>query len=137
MDPQNQAPQPAQQPSVQPQAADTIPTSSMEAMAAPEVTPTEAVATPAVAPVNTHLVMSIVSFVVGGGLFGLLAIIFSVMAKNALKAGNSTEAETKAKWAKVLAIVGIVAAVLWWASVIMLVASGVLDVEGSGSVTAG
>jgi archaellum biogenesis protein FlaJ (TadC family) len=114
----------------------------MESMAtpetAPDATPAEAVVTtPAVAPINTHLVMSIVSFVIGGGLFGLLAIIFSVMAKNALQAGNATEAETKAKWAKVLAIVGIVAAVLWWAGIIMLMASGVLDVEGSGSVTAG
>ncbi len=133
MDPQNQAPQPEQQPPVQPQAAETIPTTSMDSMATPEVVPEVApaeavVATPVAAPVNTYLVMSIVSFVVGGGLFGLLAIIFSVMAKNALKAGNVNEAEAKAKWAKVLAIVGIVAAVLWWAGMIMIMTSGVLNV---------
>ena len=64
---------------------------------------------PAAQPVNTYMVMSVISLVVSGvSIFGILAVVFSALASSSLAAGNIPDAMSKASTAKIMAIISFV-----------------------------
>ena len=56
-------------------------------------------------PINTYRIPALISFLVCGGVFAIPALILSMHADSALKAGNLAEAQTKARQAKTATIV--------------------------------
>lgn len=66
----------------------------------------------ATANTDPHLILAIVSLVVGGGVFGAIALYFSFKTKTALDSGDINLARNKSKYAKTMAIIGIAAGLI-------------------------
>ena len=58
---------------------------------------------------QTWMIIALVSwFLCGNGCFGIIGAILAYMAGQAVDQGNTADAESKLKWAKILTIVGVV-----------------------------
>lgn len=80
-----------------------------------------------------YLGLSIAEMLCCGGIFGLIALIMTILGNNAYKAGDTMGGESKMKTAKILLIVGVIVGVL--ASIFVCVVYGAAIAAAIGSTS--